>query len=173
MKKIARISVVALLVMCMTLLSVSTVFASRKDYYTPATWSDPTLTSNIKNETYSSEILDQWQFPGSETLSSGMFFPVGFHDELQFGGKGIQVSGLTGGNTVEVCFAFPSSINSWTGKIYEWNGSKWVSITSTLTPATSDVPGATVCSPKVGNGTYSLLVYYYGTPEPRATRDVR
>jgi hypothetical protein len=158
MKKYSRFAVAALLVMSVVFMSVSTVFAD-------STWADPTATANGKDVSITTSVLDSAVLPGTVNNDAGMILPVGFiAGSIQFGGNGIAVSGLKSTETAKVCFSFPVYQYSWAGKIYEWNGKAWVVVPTTMVAPTGENSLYYACSDKVGNGTYSLLIGFYGTP---------
>ncbi len=104
--------------------------------------------------------------PGTQTGSGGKIFPIGFTlGQAQFGGNGVEVSGLAAGETVKICFDFPLYRYKWTGTIRMWNGTKWVPQATTVTPG-AEGTRTWACTPKAGNGIYALIIGYYGTPEP-------
>jgi hypothetical protein len=161
MKKITRVSITTLIVLCFLLMSFSTVLARRIE---PSfTWKDPVASSETGVK-FSSEVLDPAFLPGTESLASGMLVPVGMNNELQFGGKGIKISGLAAGEKVQICFDFPTYRYSWNGKIAMWNGTKWVTVPTTISKGNDS--SASACTVGAGNGYYSLLIWYYGVPEP-------
>lgn len=164
MKKFIGVSITILTVLCLAAVNFSTVFAFFDPVQKPA-WGEPIPVSNGKGITFTSNVLSVWQLPGTITLASGMIVPAGFpNNEEQFGGKGIKVSGIPEGKSIQICFDFPTYNNSWKGKIYEWDGSKWVAVTtSVLTPAERD-PMA--CTYSAGNGVFALIMGYYGPVEP-------
>jgi hypothetical protein len=165
MKTISRIAIAAFIVLCFTLVSVSTVFARRSDPV-KIVWTDPAASTSEKGATFSQDVLDPWQLPGTQTLASGLYVPVGFPlNEAQFGGNGLQVSALPDGKMVKICFNFPVYENSWAGTIYMWSETKWVAMPTTITPATEGT-STYACTPSAGNGTYALIIGFYGTPQP-------
>ena len=164
MHKVSRVVFVLLVVFCLSILTFSTVGAY---YIAPSTtWADPYVPETSTK--YTSDVLAVVDLPGTEVMDSGKILPVGFNHELQFGGKGLEVSGLAAGKTVEACFDFPTHRYSWNGVIKQWNGTKWVALSTTITPSV-DGTTSTACTPKVGNGIYSLLIWYYGPIESQVT----
>jgi len=85
-----------------------------------------------------------------------MWNPVG---EVQYQGERIEISGL-GSGTTTVKFDFRQAYFGWEGKIYQWNGTKWVAQKTTLELGGEEAP--TYASAVVPNGTYALLVWYTG-----------
>jgi hypothetical protein len=158
MKKVTKLSIAVLLASCIILSSVSAVFADASINPSPDL-QDPTATGNAS---FTSTVLGQWQLPGSEMNSKEMYLPTGFDGQAQFGGKGIEIDGLTQANTVDVCFSFPTYKYSWTGKIYEWKDTQWVSKSTNI--YTTSYNGAThACTANVGNGIYSFVIWYTGS----------
>ena len=169
MKKVTRFSIITLLVLSLVIVSFSTVFANHIEQ-PKRVWADPTVSTSDKGVTFDSIALDSWQLPGTVTANSGMTLPTGFPaNQAQFGGKGIHVSGLPDGKYVEVCFSFPVYIYSWAGTIYKWSGTKWVAMPTTITPATGESNTTTACTLRAGNGVYSLIIGFWGTPEAPLT----
>jgi hypothetical protein len=126
---------------------------------------DPTAAPAAAGATLTSQVLPLPVLLGTHLLDSGKYEPVGYKTgEVQFGGSGLKVSGLTGAEKAKVCFAFPSYRYKWDGKVNQWNGTKWVPL---LTTFTKDVDGVVdwACTSAGGNGTYSLIIWYYGPPE--------
>lgn len=133
---------------------------------------DPTAVPNVTGASMTAEVLDVSVLPGTLQLNSGVYGPVGFKaGDVQFGGSGLKVSGLTGGNKATVCFAFPSYRYKWDGKIEEWNGTKWVSLVTTFTKDGDGIVNW-ACTSAAGNGTYSLIIWYYGPAEPPVVTEV-
>ena len=159
---------VTLIVLCVALLSFSTTFAATSS--SSLVWTDPTAAATKPGTTFTSAILDTWQLPGTVETGSGMYLPKRLNGDSQFGGKGININDLASGNTVTLCFSFPNYNNSWSGKIYAWDGSEWASRTTSIT---SSAGSSAACTYRAGNGTYSLIIGYYGTPDyptPTASR---
>ena len=164
MKKSAKIFLVLTLALSVAFLGVH----SAQAIIIPApdfTWNDPTVSPNSPGTTLKTEVVEPSQLPGTNTNGKGMFEPVGFGlNQAQFGGNGIVVSGLPDGKTAKLCFSFPVYQFDWAGKIYHWNGTKWMMSSTTIIPG---VEGTTTlaCTNSVGNGTYALIIGFYGTPE--------
>lgn len=161
MKKVNRLSIASLVVMSVLMVSVSSVFASSADV-----WTDPVATAN-NGSSYSSTVIEPASLPGIVDDDAGMILPVGFtSDSGQIGGNGIQISGLaTHTDTVDVCFSFPTYRYGWTGSIYEWSGSAWVKVPTTLVAPTGENTTYFACASKVSNGTYALIIGYDGEAE--------
>ena len=158
MKKFTRMSIALLLVGCVAFLSVSNVFAASD---TSVEWADPTATANKTSTTFSTSVLNMAELPGIVDDDATMIVPTGFNGQKQIGGNGIEVSGLaTSADTVEVCFAFPTYTEGWSGLIYKWDGSAWTAVETTVVAPTGENSLYHVCTPKAGNGTYALLVNY-------------
>ena len=165
MKKTTRIAIAFALVTCLILVSVTTVFARRLP---PFVWTDPVATSMDKTVMFNSDILNLPQLPGTQMLGSGMYVPVGIPTpQSQFGGNGLVVSGLPDGKTVQICFSFPTYVFSWAGQVHMWSGTEWMPMPTTIIPATSEAYNTQACTYGAGNGTYALIIGFYGTPQPR------
>jgi hypothetical protein len=163
MKRISRLGIALVLVFGFAAVTLTSVFAITVN---PIVWNDPTATNNMSGGTFIDAVLNPPSLPGTVNDSADKILPAGFPtDQAQFGGNGIMVSGLTGGDTVKICFDFPVYQYSWAGKIYEWNGTKWVAMPTTIVPPTGEGASATACTPRAGNGTYSLIIGFWGTPE--------
>jgi len=169
MKKTTKVSLAILLTFCLVLASLSTVFAMPLPTKAAIPWADPTAMATDTTLVFTSTVKDAWQLPGTTELSSGMFVPAGFPEgQAQFGGKGLAVSDLPDGRFVKVCFNFPVYFNSWHGTIYAWDGMEWVAMPTTITPGDTEDPANTyACTPSAGNGTYALVIGFYGTPQPQ------
>ena len=85
--------------------------------------------------------------------------------DAQFGGSGLKISSLETRVTATLCFPFRDYNFKWKGVVSQWNGEKWTALT-TYFPA--DAEGVTnwACTKGAGNGTYALITWYYGPPEP-------
>jgi hypothetical protein len=171
MRRMKQLVIVAFVIGCISALTFTNVSAMGGSFYKKTevptiTWADPYVPETSVQ--YSSSVLGVETLPGTEVLDSGKILPAGFNHEMQFGGKGLEISGRAAGKSVEACFDFPTYRYSWNGVIKQWNGTKWVALPTTITP-TADGSTATACTPKVSNGTYSLLIWYYGPIEPVVT----
>lgn len=173
MKKTTRVSIAILLSLCFVLLAVGTVFAKSPVVKSPIAWTDPTARATDASLTFTGTVMDMWQLPGTMTLSSGLYVPTGLPEgQAQFGGKGLMISGLPDGRFVQACFNFPVYNNSWAGMIYKWDGMEWVAMPTTITPGDAENPANTyACTSMAGNGTYALIIGFYGTPQPRLRVD--
>jgi len=158
MKKITRFSIASVLVLSVILMSVSTVFASSTT--TATEWADPTATANGKDVTFTGTVYSPFYLPGTINDGATMILPTGFDGFAQFGGNGIEISGLSAAQTVNLSFAFPTYQYGWSGSIYQWDGSKWVALTTTVVAPTGENSLYYVTTNKVHNGTYALLIHY-------------
>jgi len=164
MKKITHYSLVLLLVLCVTMVTTTVVFAGAIPT-TPIVWQDPTATTDSSLIPYTAAVVDTWQLPaGIETTGKQLTVPLGFPaDQIQFGGKALKVGDLAEGKTITICFDFPVYRYDWSGAVYMWDGSEWVKQATTVT--TTD--GSTQACAKVSaNGYYALLIQFWGTPVP-------
>ena len=165
MKKLARFTFTTMIAIGLLLVSFSTVFAGTGPVVqNVVAWGDPIPSSGDKGIAFTSNVLDVWQLPGTTTLASGMVVPAGFpNNEEQFGGKGIKISGVPEGKSIQICFDFPTYNRHWKGRVSEWNGTKWVALaTSISTPAERN---ATACTTVAGNGFFALIMDYHGPIE--------
>jgi hypothetical protein len=142
---------------------------------TPVTPPDPyAVPSNDKTD-IADDVIGQVDLPGTIQLSSGKLAPMGFTAGFaQFGGPGLQVSGLVKPATALVCFPFRGYNFKWTGSIYKWDSatSAWVAAATTFPKDGDDVVNW-ACTSGAGNGIYSLIIWYIGPPEPVATERPR
>jgi hypothetical protein len=163
MRRITRFSIITLFVASLTLLSVSTVFAIVSPQ---RTWADPFVSTAAKGVTFTTTVLVPGSLPGIVTSPSGMTLPAGFlPNQAQFGGNGIVISGLTSAQNVTVCFDFPVYQYSWSGTIYEWVNTKWEKMPTKIVDNTGEGGSTSACAAQAGNGIYSLIIGFWGTPE--------
>lgn len=165
MKKITKIISVTLLLVTLLVLSVGQVFAIKPAV--SAGFTDPLVTPLKESYTYTSEVVGLTYLKGAVQNDDQLMAPVGRTDE-QFGSNALVLSGLTGKEKVKACFEFNRFNYKWAGNIFMWNGTKWVKQTTTYT---SDPAATTLaCASGLGNGTYALIIYYWGPQEfPVAT----
>ena len=164
MKKFSRLTLSVFLALGVILVTTSVVFANHVIINPPTVWQDPAGNTDPALILYTSAVVSPWQLPGTETTDKQLTVPVGFPiNQIQFGGNALKVSDLAEGKTVEICFDFPVYRYDWSGDIYFWDGSEWVKQATTLT----STDGSTQACAKVSaNGYYSLLIEFWGTPEP-------
>jgi len=160
MQKIAKGSFVVLLVLGLLVILTVPVFALPNPS-TPAL-RDPEVSPMKAGDTYSSSIVGIAFLEGAEQLENQLIAPVGRTDE-QFGSNGLVISGLTGKEKVKACFYFSGYNYKWAGNIYLWNGTQWVKQVTTITSDPEGTPMA--CASDLGNGTYALIIYYWGPQE--------
>ncbi len=161
MKKVTKIISVSFLMLTMLLLSVGQVFAI-KPPTTSTSFTDPVVTPLKESYTYTSSIVEVGYLKGAVQKENQSMAPVGRLDE-QFGSNGLVIKDLSGKEKVKACFEFNRYNYKWAGNVFMWNGSKWVKQATTFT---SD-PAATTwaCASGLGNGTYALIIYYWGPQE--------
>jgi hypothetical protein len=112
------------------------------------------VTALTGDTTFTVTGLDQPVLPG--TVQKGQtYLPLGYADELQFAGSGIQVAGVTYG-TENACFGFDLYPYGWTGSVYQWTGTKWTKLETTVSDGGEGSPSA--CAVIHGNGIYALLI---------------
>jgi hypothetical protein len=163
MKKMVRFSIAGMLVLGVLFVSVSSVFASSS---AAVVSNDPVATAN-DGAAFSSTVIDTAYLPGVVNDDGVMIMPVGFTSGTgQFSGQGIAISGLeASGGTVNVCFSFPTYQYGWSGSIYQWSGSEWTAVTTSMVAPTGENSIYSACSSNVGNGTYALIVGYKAPAE--------
>jgi hypothetical protein len=120
------------------------------------------VTSALPSVTYSSSVLEVFYLKGAVQKEDQSMAPVGRTDE-QFGSNGLVLSDLSGKEKVKACFYFSGYNYKWAGNIYKWNGTKWVKQVTTITNDPAATPMA--CASGLGNGTYALIIYYWGPQE--------
>ena len=151
-------------------LFTGTSLVSAGHIVTPPTIPDPTAVASTDNSSMTSEVLAQTDLPGTTQLSSGKLAPLGFIAGFaQYGGNGLEVSDLVKPTTATVCFPFRNYNFKWTGSIYKWEDSAWVSVATTF-PKDGDGVVNWACTSGAGNGIYSLIIWYIGPPEQVPTR---
>lgn len=126
---------------------------------------DPMTFPGAPGNTFVASVLTPVELPGTLDGPGGLVLPVGFTvGQKQFGGNGLSISGLQAGESAKLCFDFPWYNFKWAGGVYQWNGTKWVALGTTVTPG---VEGSNTwaCAKTTSNGTFALLMGYYGPPE--------
>jgi hypothetical protein len=121
---------------------------------------DPIVIPGSGDVEFTTEVISIAALPGVTELAGGMLAPAGFPSgEAQFGGNGIQVSGLDHGNAT-ACFTLSTvAVNQgWGGKVGMWNGSKWELLATTISTP-EDSPSSLACATISGNGTYAFIKY--------------
>ncbi len=129
-------------------------------------FADPMTFPGAPGSTFVATVLTPVLLPGTVDGPGGLVLPVGFTTgQKQFGGNGLSISGLQAGESAKLCFDFPWYNFKWAGGVYQWNGTKWVPLGTTVTPG---VEGSNTwaCAMTSENGTFALLMGYYGPPEP-------
>ena len=132
---------------------------------------DPYALPTVPGAALTSTVVAVPDLPGTVVLDSGKYSPLGFKaGDVQFGGSGLKVSGLSGRSTASVYFAFPDYRYHWVGTISQWNGSKWVPLATTfLKDADGNVNWASASG--AGNGIYALIIWYTGPAESYSSPD--
>jgi hypothetical protein len=121
--------------------------------------SDPVVTVISGAAGLKTTVIALENLPGSYVGSEGLTLPVNSPTgDMQFGGDGVQVSGLEGGSA-NACFATKPPAEGWSGKVYSFNGSKWVSVESTTTENEEGLFAKT-CATIYHDGTYALIISY-------------
>jgi hypothetical protein len=162
MRKMTKVVTVSALLVVMLVLSVGQVFAKKAPVPVVTAFNDPVVTPLKTSYTYTSEVVGVGYLKGAVQLENQLMAPVGRTDE-QFGSDGLVLSDLTGKEKVKACFDFPGYNYSWSGNIFRWSGTKWVKQTTTFTNDPAGTP--TACASSLGNGTYALIIYYWGPKE--------
>lgn len=126
---------------------------------------DPLTFPGAPGNTFVAKVVTPVELPGTLAGPGGLVLPVGFTTgQKQFGGNGLNITGLQAGESAKLCFDFPWYNFKWSGGVYQWNGTKWVALGTTVTPG---VEGSNTwaCAKTSANGTFALLMGYYGPPE--------
>jgi hypothetical protein len=166
MKRFGRFSLSLTLALCLILAVTSIVSAGFRPPDTVPPVPDPYALPAVENSGMVSSIVSVPSLPGIVVLDSGKYLPQGFKQgDAQFGGSGLEVSGLGKRETAEVCFPFRSYNYQWKGVVSQWNGDKWVALT-TFFPTDADGVSSWACANGAGNGTFALITWYFGPPEP-------
>ncbi len=123
-------------------------------------WPDPTVAAISGDTDFVASVTDPLKLSGTYKNDVGTPVPTGFPaGEIQFGGNGLVLKDVTSGSQ-SLCFSFPTYRYGWRGSIYQWNGSKWVKLATTITERNEGAP-ALACTTVYGNGTYALLIGFY------------
>jgi len=160
MRKSIKSMFVLLLVLGLVAVVFGPVFAT--PYKTTPTLRDPVVTPVKASDTFTSSIVEVGYLKGAVQLESQLMAPVGRTDE-QFGSNGLVLSDLTGKEKAKACFYFTGYNYSWAGSVFKWNGTRWVKQVTTITNDPAATPMA--CASGLGNGTYALIIYYWGPKE--------
>lgn len=123
-------------------------------------WDDPVVIPLSGDKDFTVKSVDPITLSlGTAKTENGLTVPSGFPPgEMQFGGNALIIEGLESGK-VTACFSFPTHRYGWEGGIYQWKGSRWSVMPSTLTKG---VEGAAtnICATINGDGTYALLTVF-------------
>jgi hypothetical protein len=167
MKKSLCIVLTVIFVLGLTFLTPSTAQAGwAPPTAVSSTLPDPKALPSVEDAAFTSKVIGFPDLPGTLLLDNGKFSPVGYTaGDAQFGSAGLKVSGLAKGVTVTACFPFPGYRFKWTGVVSQWNGTKWSKLV-TYFPADADGVSDWACATGLSGGTYSLIIWYYGPPEP-------
>lgn len=131
------------------------------------TWNDPIVTPLSGNADFTVNLTDPFSLPfGTLKTEESLIVPSGFvPGELQFASKAVIVKDLEG-SKASICYFLPTYRYGWNGGIYQWNGSAWSDLPSTLTETKQG--GATICSTLTADGTYAFLIYFSLKSAPKA-----
>ena len=165
MKKYIRPFFAVLIACCVVLMVTNAVFAFPIPRSIPSV-PDPYAVPSIEGAAFTSQVVNTPDLPGVVLLGSGQYSPTGYKEgDAQIGGAGLTLSGLGKGVTSQVCFPFRNYNYQWTGVISQWNGTKWVKM-ATYFPVDADGVTNWACAKGASNGTFTLITWYYGPPEP-------
>lgn len=170
MKKINKVVSVSLLLVVMLLLIVGPVLAKSDPIVVPVkAFTDPLVTPVRASDTFTSSIVEVGFLKGAVQLDTQLMAPVGRTDE-QFGSNALVLSDLTGKEKAKACFYFSGYNYKWAGNVFKWNGTNWVKLPTTITNDPAATPMA--CASGLGNGTYALIIYYWGPKEIAVPTDM-
>lgn len=162
MQKTFKSAFVILLVLGLLVIMTVPVFA-KPDPTPPSTsLRDPVVSPMKLGDTYTSSVVEVGYLKGALQKEDQSMAPVGRTDE-QFGSNGLVISDLSGKEKVKACFYFSGYNYKWAGTIFRWSGSQWVKQVTTITVDPEGTPMA--CASGLGNGTYALIIYYWGPQE--------
>jgi hypothetical protein len=122
---------------------------------------EPVVTPVSGDIEFTTEFIPIAQFPGTTEFNQ-MLVPVGFPaGETQYQGDGVIVSGMDSGQAT-ACFTITGTEYGWGGKVGLWDGTKWVKLTTTITPI-EESNKSQACATITGNGTYAFIRYVVDT----------
>jgi len=173
MKGFGRFSLSLTLALCLIVAVTSVVSAGFSPTGTGPTVPDPYALPSVESSSMVSSIVSVPSLPGTVLLDSGKYLPKGYKQgDAQFASSGLEVASLGKGETAEVCFPFRSYNYKWNGVVSQWIGEKWVALSTTF-PVDTDGVSNWACSEGAGNGTFALITWYYGPPEPQGGSRLR
>lgn len=120
---------------------------------------DPVVTPVSGDLEFTTGVVTVPNLPGTLLLPSQMYGPVGFPiGEAQFYENGIRVTGMEFGKAV-ACFTIANTFlqKGWKGAVGVWNGTNWVTLSTTLTTG-EELPYTMACAPISGDGTYAFIM---------------
>jgi len=125
-----------------------------------ASWPDPVVTSLNGDSDFTATMVDPISLSfGTAVTDKGLVVPSGFPSgEKQFAGKAVTIKGLESGKA-SLCFSFPTYRYGWRGNVYQWDGTAWSMISSSLTEGIEG-GAATVCATISTDGTYAFIIGY-------------
>lgn len=131
------------------------------------TWDDPVVTPLNGNSDFTITMTNPFSLSfGTTQTEKGLIVPSGFvPGEMQFASKAVIVKGLEGGKA-SICYPHPTYRYGWNGGIYQWNGSTWSALSSSLTE--NEESNATICATITADGTYAFLIFYALKSAPKA-----
>ena len=141
--------------------AISLVLMAGSSTVNAVAWANPWTVPVSGDLVFTSTAVSPVTLAGAEKTDSGLIVPVGFRTgERQFGGNALVVSGLSGGSA-NACFSFPTYRYGWRGGVYEWTGSKWMPLPTTIgNPEAKEGAPSTACAPIYGNGTFALIINF-------------
>lgn len=155
MKRRAILVFSTIIVLCMLLSTFGVVKAAPLH-------NDPVVTVISGGENLKSTVVPFGNLPGIVVGDSGLILPINSpNGDMQFGGDGIQLSGLAGGSA-SVCFSMLPTRYGWSGIVYQYNGTKWVKLDTVVTES-EEALDAKVCATVYSDGFYALIL---GFKEP-------
>ncbi|MBA3075176.1 MAG: hypothetical protein FP831_16355 [Anaerolineae bacterium] len=162
MQRIIKSAFILFVVLGLVVVVTVPVFAKSDPTPSATALRDPIVSPMKATDTYTSTVVEVGYLKGALQKEDQSMAPVGRTDE-QFGSNAVVVSDLTGKEKVKACFYFSGYNYKWAGNIYRWSGTQWVKQVTTITNDPEGTPMA--CASGLGNGTYALIIYYWGPQE--------
>lgn len=148
-------------VFCSTLVGYSPVNAESGS-------TGPSVTPLSGDTSFVLRMIAPEKLAGAYLGPRGYYLPIGFpQGEKQFSGKALEISGINLG-TQKTCFPFANYPYGWRGSIYQWNGSSWLLLETTMTAGIEGNP-AQACATTYGDGVYALIAGYSQAFAPKKT----
>jgi hypothetical protein len=164
MKKAIQISISVIFALCLFLNSFSIVSAESGP-------SGVTVTPLTGGSNYTLNSIDLSTFAGAYQTKNGDYQPTGFaKNETKFENGAFSISGIPFG-TQTTCVNLANYAAGWRGSIYQWNGSKWGKLATTIVEGKDGEP-VKACATTYGNGIYALIVYFDLAAAPKTSQCV-